>query len=267
MAYVWGYSPNQAVAPVAEAKKFPIISITSQKEASANKKFVTRFCYDIPQATDALLRYTRSKNFRSIGIVKTDIAFHNAIIDEMQKALLPNERLEVAESYGLDDQDFKPQILKLKTKPFDVVGVFLLEGQVSQFYRQALQLSYLPKTILTDFMENPEEVSRSGKLINGAVFATQYTTPEFIERYRNRFKTAYEIPYAANTYEFAVIAAQFAKKFQTPPTAAMWMDAFRSIKNNEGVIGKYSYDEKSNSFLLPVVLRQIQDGSITTIVE
>lgn len=267
LAYVWGYSPNQALAPVAESKGFPIISTSSEKSVAIGKKFVTRFAYDVQQASEALLRYTRSKNYRSIGIVKTDIAFHNGLIDAMQSSLQPLEHLEVVESYGLDAQDFKSTILKLRTKTFDVLGIFLLEGQVSQFYRQAEQLSYSPKTILTDLMESPQEIIRSGSSINGAVFAAHFTSPEFIEGYQSRFKTDYQIPYAANAYEFAVLAAELSKSFATTPTPTMWVDALRSIKNRTGVIGNYSFDESTSSFKLPVVLKQIQDGKIITLAE
>lgn len=40
--YIWGYGPSQALVPVAEQDKFPLIACSAEPTVSQNKKYVIR---------------------------------------------------------------------------------------------------------------------------------------------------------------------------------------------------------------------------------
>ena len=118
------------------------------------------------------------------------------MIAGLKKHLTQGEALEVVASVTPDEQDFKSQITKLKTRQFDVVGVYLLSGQVSQFYRQSKTFDFKTPTFGTDVFESRTEISQAQGGMNGAFYPNIEVPQNFSATYVKRFGNDTQIAYA-----------------------------------------------------------------------
>jgi hypothetical protein len=57
LLYAWGYSICQALIPVTEAEKFPLIAASAEQAVAANRRYALRFYYYHEQISQALLDY------------------------------------------------------------------------------------------------------------------------------------------------------------------------------------------------------------------
>lgn len=262
--YVWGYGPSQAVIPVSEKDKFPVIAVTAERSISLNRKYSVRFCYHIETVAEALLAALRKQNIKKIGIVKAELAYMNGLLEHMQKNLLPGESAEIVDNYQLGENDFKSSISKLKSKKFDAVGIFLVSGQIAQFYRQARQLGLNEKTFGTDFFDSIKEVRDAKGAMTGAVFAAPYADSDFVKNYVNTHGNDYQVAWAANGYEFAVLTA---KLFGNSPDTINPDDVinrYKSSTDTQGTATTFKFNESAegSGFDFKVVARKVEQDSI-----
>lgn len=270
LVYMWGYGPCQAVAAVAESQKIAMLAVTGEQGVNVGRKYIMRFSFRIEQMSHAILEYLRSKGLKKIGIVKTEIAYMNGIIDGMSANLRADESLSVVDSYTVSDTDFRSSIEKLKRKKFDVLGVFLITGQVSQFYRQARALNLMAQTFGSSPFENLMEIRQAGGLMDGAVFPGPEISPDFKRRYVAEYGNDVQLAWAANAYDFSVlsgtITSQWAKA--APFTGLELLSEFKKISRYEGVEGLLEYKEdltRGSGFEFPVVMKKIVGDSIVVL--
>lgn len=210
LAYVWGYGPCQAVIPVAESSSLPLIAVTAEEGVNIGKKNVIRFGFRVSQLAEALIKHLRNENIKRIGIIKSEIAFMNGNIEELKKRLNSDESIEVVQSFQVQDNDFRSTVEKLKSKNFDAIGVLLVSGQISQFYREANNLNFHPKTFGSTPFENLTEKQFAGGGMEGAVFPTLSIDPEFEKRYMAAFGNNVQVSWAANAYDFVRLVGKVA---------------------------------------------------------
>lgn len=269
LMYVWGYGPNQALVPVAETQHFPIVAVSAERSVAANKRYVLRFCYHIEMIADALLEYLRANNLKHLVVIKTELAYFNGLIEAMQKKLKEGEKVEIADTFEGGDADFKTTITKLRSRKFDSLGIFLLSGQISQFYRQSKQLGFKSATFGTDFFDSLKEVEDAKGAMTGAVFAAPFADSRFVARYVKKYGNDLQVAWAANAYEFALLTGKFFGEQQEKPEADQILQMFRDLKQEQGETSKYRYNESSegSGVDFKVVARLIQKDSIVDIVK
>lgn len=270
LVYSWGFGPNQAVAPVAEAQRFPLLAVSSERSVSAGRQFVLRYCYYNEMVSQALLRYLRAKGLKRMALVKTDIAFIDGVIDGMRKNLRADEVLEIVDTYAPGDTDFKSTIAKLKNRSYDALGVFLMSGQISQFYRQSAQLNYRPVTFGTDFFDSVQEVRDAAGAMDGAVFAAPYVDPDFVARYKATFGNDLQVAWAANGYDFAELLARVIDRRPDTQEDSTLLDALRKEQGVElGSAARYRFDSSPEGpgFNFKVVAKQIRGERIETLAD
>jgi len=264
VVYIWGYGPNQAVVPVAERDQFPVIAVSAERSVSLNKKYTLRFCYHIEMIAQTLLNHLRANKIKHIGIVKTELAYMNGLIDSMKKNLKSDESIDVVDTYEPSDTDFKTTIAKLRTKKFDSVGVFLISGQISQFYRQSNQLGLKINTFGTDFFDSLKEAQDAQGAMTGAVFAAPYADSQFVERYVKQYGNDLQVAWAANGYEFAMLTAKLFGKSHEKLTSDQILTQYKSSDIEQGATSTFKYNESSegSGFDFKVVGRKIEVDKI-----
>lgn len=265
MMYLWGIAPASAVAPVAESQKLPLLAVTCQRDVGLGRKYVIRFCYQGQEGGRVLLEYLRSKGYKKLGLVTTEFAFINTVVEGMQENLREDESLEIVDSYLFGDHDFSASISKLKKKQFDAVGVFLGSGQISQFYRQAGSLKFKAKTFGTDFFDSLSEVADAKGGMTGAVFAAPSTNKDFALRYRKRFGNDLQIPWAANAYDFAILVGSHLGYQGDKLPAEEIIERIKSVKPFEGASNSVAFvesDKLGAGFDFSVVMKMVKEGEI-----
>lgn len=176
----------------------------------------------------------------------------------------PDENFKIFGSVQAVDQDFRSFISKLRNKHFDAFGVFLIGGQIPTFYKQLAQLGVKIPTVGTDFFQDQSMVSGSGGLLNGAVFAGPVVEDGFYKRYVAMFGNDDQIPWAANSYNFAVIASNVIKGLKSGALGEEIIAAFQKSQPHEGSAGQIRFvdSEQGPAFEFPVTMKIIENGKI-----
>lgn len=263
--YLWGIAPAGAVAPIAESQKQPVLAVTCQRDIGKQKKYVVRFCYQGQSGGELLLQYLRSKGYKRFGIVKTELAFINTVLEGMRENLRDGESIEVVDTFLFENNDFRTAIGKLKAKMFDAVGVFLASGQISKFYRQSAELGFKPVTFGTDFFDSVSEVTNAGGAMSGAVFVAPATNPEFASRYRKRFGNDLQMPWAANAYDFALLLGKNVASVEKA-SAEQIIQRLKGVKPFQGASNLVAFHEDERlgaGFDFPVTIKSIDGDRIT----
>ncbi len=264
LIFNWGAASSQAIAPLVNDSNIVFLSNSSEPEVTKPSKYIVRTAYRAEDYASTMWDYFRSKGYKNIGIVKLDIVFFNELLKSLEKEAKPDEKVTVVDNYlSFGDRDFKTSILKLKNSKtkIDALGVFLVQGQVSQFYNQANTYGLSIPTFGTDVFESQSELTNAGKYMNGATYALNDFSTEFKNDYKNRFGNIGQISYAANSYD---VVTELMNKVNFKDRDSI-MSSLKS-SNFTGVAGVYQYKnpDDDRSFSAPVVLKTITNGDLNS---
>ena len=261
----WGAQTSQAIAPVAERSKFPFISMSIEPAVSAGRQYVVRFHSDANQYARTIVDYLVAHKVQKIALVKSEIVYFNKILAGLRQQLPKSVTLDVIAELSPSQTDFKVEISKIRAQSYDMVGVFLVAGQISQFYKQMHAQRVSLPTFGSDFFDSPSEIAAANNLMEGAVFPEYGFTESFRVEYEKHVKNASQLPYAALAYDFAVHIAKALAKSDRDASGILLVDAFTNLSKNRGVTGDYVFEntaEGGKSFKFPFVLRQIRNGEV-----
>ena len=256
----WGTPTSEAIAPLVK-NTLPFIAITTEPPITNISPYIIRGGFNQPKDYIAKVwQYLRSKNVKKIGVMKTDIVYLNSLYNELQKAKNSDESVVLVDNFNFDDSDFKSAIGKLSKDEYDAVGVFLVSGQISTFYKQSKELGIvLPITFGSDFFESQSEIDGAQGLMNGAVFANTGITSDFMDRYESTFKGSSQIASAGYGYDLAKLLNSVVN-YKDKDTI---LNSLKSVKDFSGVEGSLSYSEPSGDryFTKPMYLKIIENNT------
>lgn len=262
--FVWGHGPVEVVAPLAEARHVPLFGVSGDSNIGKGRTYVIRFCTSHEQFAAALLAGLRNRGLRKLGMVKSELAFINATIDRMTRQLDSKESLDVVESFAADANDFKSTIVKLKTLPFDAVGLFLDVDQIETFLRQAEDLNYHPKLFGIHSFGSSAPIAAIKQFSPGAFYPAIAVDLGFEQEYVQRFGNDVQLSWAANAFDFALFIGQLFER-ASPETSEEFIARVRNAGEIHGVSGKYhpEYDAALGTRMeFPVVLQRIERHEI-----
>lgn len=261
----WGAQTSQAIAPVAETSRFPFISVSIEPAVSTGREYVVRFHSDANQYARTIVSFLEARKLKKIALFKAEIVYFNKILEGLRNQLPPSISIDVLSELSPGETDFKTSLSKLKAGSYDAVGVFLLSGQIAQFYKQMHQLSITLPTFGTDFFDSPSEIASSNGLMNGAVFPVYGSTDAFRDNYRARFKNSSQLPYAALAYDLAMHLARSFSSVDANASGEKLIQAFTGLSRAQGITGQYEFEhspQNGKSFKFPFVLKEIRDGIV-----
>jgi branched-chain amino acid transport system substrate-binding protein len=261
----WGAASSQAIAPLVEDSNILFLSNSSEPDITNRSKYIVRTAYKAEDYASTMWGYFRENGYKNIGIVKLDIVFFNELLRGLESAKKTDESISIIDNYtSFGDRDFRTSILKLKNSKSlpDALGVFLVQGQVSQFYTQANVYSLKIQTFGTDVFESQSELDAAGKYMNNATYAINDFSSDFKVEYKNKYGNISQISYAANAYDIATLLMSRID-FKSRESS---LSSLGSTKDFVGVAGLYQYKNPTDdrSFSAPVVLKKISDGDINS---
>lgn len=241
LVYLWGYGPSQAVAPVAESYQLPVIAVSGALPTFATSRHILRFAFCMSGPAAILSEHLRSKGIKRFGVIKTDIAFTTEMYNEMLKNLRQGETIELIASVNPSDMEFRSIIGKIRQKNFDAVGVFLVSGQIAQFYRQMKQQGLQLRTFGTDLFDSVQENNLSGGAMTGAEFVAPYVAPQFLERYRRLKGNDLQVSSAAGSYEAASLIGKALNSSSGSPSAEEIVAALKQYGSSSTGAADYKW--------------------------
>ena len=271
LVYLWGTGPSQAIAPIAESRNYPLVIMSIDPSPGLDRRWVIRFGNYSEQYILTLLSYLRSNGVKSIGLLRTELGYTNSMVDALHANLLPGESISEIVALQPGDTDLKAAIARLHGKQFDALAIYLMSGQIAQFYREASGRYSAKVSFGTDFFESMSEVRSAGPGMNEAIFPNNAVEPWFAERYQATFGNDNQITFAANAYDFAILAAEtFGSKTERHYSPEDILATLRSVQPRLGASGKYSFQESDKGgqyFEFPIVIRKIQGDKIVTVAQ
>jgi branched-chain amino acid transport system substrate-binding protein len=264
LIFNWGAASSQAIAPLVNDSDIVFLSNSSEPEVTKPSKYIVRTAYRAEDYASTMWNYFRTQGYKNIGIIKLDIVFFNELLQNLEKQAKPDEKVVVVDNYlSFGDRDFKTSILKIKNSNIkvDTLGIFLVQGQVSQFYNQANVYGFSIPTFGTDVFESQSELTNAGQFMSGATYALNDFSTEFKNDYKKSFGNIGQISYAANSYDIASFLMSKAD-FKNKDTI---IDSLKT-NNYQGVAGIYEYKNPADdrSFSAPVVLKTITNGDLNS---
>lgn len=266
LLYNWGEPTLHAIAPIVEKSKLPVVAMSLDPEPAISRKYIVRSINYSEQYAIKLLEYLRSKNFKKLGIIKTEDPFLNSMISGLEKNLKAGEKLDVLVAVLPEDTDFKSYISKMKNTDYDAIGVYLFTGQVSAFYRQASALKLNKPTFGTDFFESKTEIKDAQGKMDGAVYPNIAVPQDFADAYLKKYGNDNQIAYAFNAYTFAKLASDIFGKQQGELDGDMIIDLF--TKSLPSSVSEFAYKDTKDGgkfYQFNIVVKQIEGNEIKTV--
>lgn len=257
--YVWGSTPAETAAPLAYRRRVPTILASGDWKLCSKTGHVLCFMPPFERFGLALMSHLALNKRTKIGIVAADLVFFHKVIEGMKTAL-KDEKIEIIDFVAPSDQDFRPLLSKLRRKKYDALGVFLIPGQVRNFYLQADQLGIKFSTFGTDVFESKTEIEAAKGGMSGAYFASLPLSDLFSKRYRERFGNDIQISFAGNAFDFFSAVARTVRS--SSPESSI-LERFRRQFPHEGTTGLLSLEE--HGVTSPVAIKEITGDTITTI--
>ena len=268
LAFVWGNEPALGVAPVAERRKIPCVVVAQHPAAGAGYQYVIRFINPAADYGRAMAEYLQANRFHEIVMLKTEISFFNILLEELEQHLSSGQRVTVLDSFLPNQLDFRAAIGRLKNSSFDILGVYLIAPQVIQFYRQAAELQFRPRTFGSTPLESTTVINQAAGLVDGVVYAHIKVRDDFRERYLSKFGNDHEVAYAANAYQFALILGQLFNSARTWSSPEEVVRQIKSVPAGEGPNGRYqvrSSEKLGTYFEFEMAVRRVEAGRIISV--
>lgn len=268
LIYVFGHGQSHVLAPLAESAKMPLVACSGEAKISENRSYTIRFFPPHEWLGDKILQHLRSRGFKHFGMIKSEISFIENIYNGVKTQLAAGETLEMVDEYPAEATDFRSTIVKLKKKNFDALGVFLNQGQISPFYRQVKELSYIIPTFATHAVESEAEVKSAGPAIEGVVYPAVTAEDEFIRRYVEKFNNDNYVSFASNAYDFSVMIAKSIQNLHGDYNGIEILKNLKSISNYSGVSGEIKYMTSKlfgDGFVFPVKIKAVKNQKIITL--
>ncbi len=270
LIYNWGNPTSEAVAPLAKLHKQPTLVMSSDPAITKNNPFVIRSLRSGEELGSLLAEYLFSNDVKNVAVAVAEVSYVLGLYKGMEKYFAEHGgNIEFLGRFPLDVQDFRSTILKYKSGDFDAVGVFLISGQVSSFYRQFRDQGLKAKSFGADFLGSENEIAQSGPAIQGAVFPDLAVEDAFRKRYLEEFGNDIQIAFAANAYDvLALVAEVFSEEGSSDLSVTEIMNALRRADTIHGAHGTFQFKESEAygpAFVAPTVIRKVAGKSIVEV--
>jgi len=194
-----------------------------------------------------------------------DDVFTMAGFDTM-KATAEEMGLEILtiETFQKGQSDYNAQLTKIKGLNPDLILASALYNEGAVIMGQARKMGIEVPVVGGNGFNSPEVINIAGDAANGLIVATPWfgekedpKVQEFVATYTEKYGKAPD-QFAAQAYDALYIYAEALKNAGDPDRDA-FRDALAEIRDFEGILGNFSFDEEGDVVMEPTVLT-IKDG-------
>lgn len=269
--YAWGVSPTEAIVPITEANKLPLLVETTLNESTTNKRFVVRAARTGERIAKSLAAQLVERKIKRTSLIVADIPFYDDIINHLE-ILLPQMGIEITRVRNIlpSENDVRAFLPELRKQNEDAVGVFLLPAQIISFYKRASEMKFKLQTFSADIIGSESIIKDCPDNVNGTFFTEVGVMPEFRDLYGRKFKGEGHIGHAAQAFDVANLIADLFGKLDVKPSSNEIMLSISHIPPQKGATGEFRFSdtqEGGKELRMPVAMKMIRDKKIETIVE
>ncbi len=258
--------------PVAQQSGVPILGISTTAAGITDLgNFVFR--NSMPEASvlpHTVKRAVEKFSLKKVGVMwAANDDFSKSGYDTFKTELGKNKVEIVSEaSFNTKDTEFGAQITKIMAAKPDAIVISSLYQEAALVMVQARKAGFKGPFIGGNGFNSPALADVAKEAANGAVVGSPWfpgrddpKVKKFVADYTAKMNGKGPDQFAAQAYDGTFLVAEALKKAASTNRDKV-RDALASIKNYEGVTGKFSFDANRNPDMIPYVL-QIKDGKYT----
>lgn len=269
--YAWGVSPAEAIIPITESNKLPLLVETTLKESVANKKYVIRAARTGERIAQALTEELSKRGIKKISLIFADIPFYLDIIKHLN-ILLPKRNIEITQIKNIlpSQDDMRPFMLGLMKHSEQAIGVFLLPAQIVSFYRRAAELQLAISTFGADIIGSESIIKDCPDNVNGVFFTEVGVTSDFRTLYHEKFGYDGHIGHAAQAFDVANLIGDLFGSSEHELSPEDIIKNISQIAPRKGATGEYKFSntpDGGKELKMPVAIKTVKDKRIETVIE
>lgn len=237
LVYVWGVTFCKPLAPIAQARKIPIILQCIDSSDDTNQEYAVRFMNSTQDYMSMLAIELKKRNLKKIAIVLSDNPYLESMYNELLKfAAQFSIQIDFIDRYLPGNFDFRASISKIKAKDYSAIGVFLGPGQISSFFKQASEQKLTLPMFGTNFFESISEIKAAQGLMDSSIYVHNYAKPEFEQRFKQVSAKASQLGFAALAYEFTSFVLQEFGQTSVQLNSQEILNRFKQIHKRQGLV-------------------------------
>ena len=206
-----GSTASNAIAPLAQEKRLPLIAWASDPRVSQGNNMVVRSWLSGQREGQKIAEVALKHQYQKVAFLITTSDYSRSVKEGFTKDF-PSGNLILSEEYPGDSLDFKPFLLKAKSHGIDSLGLCLNPGQPGAIAKQARELGLSLKLFGCENFHDQAESAVAGNSLWGTWFVTSRVAPDFQERYSKIFGNDNVISGAAMHYDLAGWITEIAEK-------------------------------------------------------
>jgi branched-chain amino acid transport system substrate-binding protein len=248
MLIVFGAGPSAAVAPVAEARRIPMISVASIEDVTKGRDHIFRFFASPAKENVALSNRIKADGVGSIAIAATT---QEAML-KLRDLFVQNPPCKIAiqEEVLPGETEVKSIVARIRAARPDAVYLLLFPSALSTFARGLREAGYQGSLYGAHQVEDPAEVKAAAGALSGTklISVNAIADSNFEEDFR---ATTGDEPgvLAPHGHDLAKIVIDGA-------SSADFHGYLKSIKDFHGVMGAYGL-LPDRSFDVPVQMKRV----------
>ncbi|MCC6933460.1 MAG: penicillin-binding protein activator [Deltaproteobacteria bacterium] len=248
---------SNALAPLAERQKIPMIAIASDKTVCANRNYVMNHWATPEVEAEVAVQEAERRNYKKIIALTTLHDGGLAVKNSFKIAAKNKIELVIEEDIAYDNRDIRSIIAKIKTKKdVDAIMLALLPGQLAVLAKQLRQYGVSLPLFGFEMFEDKEEVKASdGALINQWYVNASDATGEYTKKYISRYGDNATRIASNNGFDIIMIINDALKKERSRQFVNRY---FHTLKDYRGASGVYSATD-DNRFSLPAAVKLVTD--------
>ena len=218
MAVVWGNSPTEVAAPLAERYRLPLLAISFAPHGK-NREFVMTFGPKMEGLVDKIVQ-----KFNEIG------AAHPAAVsvdlgDALKAVSLLNSKLKgnlIKRNVDVNEGDFKTLIAGLRLKNVDAILLFIHPGQALTFLQQASEIEYNPYLVGGDIFADMNFQEKARIYTKRIAYVYGGVERNFLKRLEKREEDRSYFFEIASGYSVAAIFDRAVEKINSLPSSKLF---------------------------------------------
>ncbi len=254
-------SSGGSVAPLAERKAIPMISIASDPQIVAGRRYSVLLWVTPESEIQSMLPEIRRRGYKKVARVSSEHVGSlsgNKVFDAQNQG---TTEIVLDQSFPLESKDFRLYLAKIKRRDdVDALMLTLLPGHLGTFARQMQEAGVRLPVFGWETMDDRHEIELAQGALSGAWFVSaDEPSDDFLNAYRQRFpKTS--IFGAANGHDaLALIAEAIHRGAKNSADINLFL---HKVTNFSGALGKFSASSDSRFDLPSAVKEVLPDGSI-----
>ena len=249
-----GSTPSNAIAPLANRRKIPLVAWASDRSVSQDRSFVVRSYPSGFAEGQRVAKEAQRRGFERVAVVTAQNDYAQSWVKGLLHSL-PEAQVLYQSELSAEVSDFKPILLRAKKQGVGQFLICLNPGRIGLFAKQAREIGMAYPIGGCEYLHSRDEVESSGEALLGSWFATIAVNDQFHEKYTKKFGNDDVISAAANHYDLAHILHRIILQGDSPLEISQMV----SLGEILGAVNSLRVEEKDGDrfFNIPLVIKEV----------